>query len=115
MPLEGRLHLNIDTTHRKKHYAEMVSAALACDGVVLVAWQHQDIALKTKVGAAGISQEILNQTNTKQAFDVPLDWPAGSAGARYDLVFVFDRPSGSGPIGDFALFPQRLLAGDQPK
>jgi hypothetical protein len=77
MPLAARLRLNIDTTHRKKQYAEMASAALACDGVVLIAWQHQDIALKTKAGAAGISQEILKQTNTKQAFDVPRDWPAG--------------------------------------
>jgi hypothetical protein len=38
----------------------------------------------------------------------------GKAGApRYDLVFVFDRPSGSGAITGFTLFPQRLLAGDE--
>jgi hypothetical protein len=33
--------------------------------------------------------------------------------ARYDLVFVFDRPGGDGPITGFTLFPQQLLAGDQ--
>jgi hypothetical protein len=93
----------------------MVTAALACDGVVLIAWQHQDIALKTNAGAPGISQEILKQTSSKQAFDVPADWPTGSTGARYDLVFVFDRPNGSGPISNFAVVPQQLLAGDLSK
>jgi hypothetical protein len=110
--LAARLRLNINTTHRKSHYAEMVTAALACDGVVLIAWQHEDIALKTKAGAPGISQEILTQTSTKQMFDVPANWPTGPTGARYDLVFVFDRPNGSGAISDFALIPQQLLAGD---
>jgi hypothetical protein len=80
--------------------------------VVLIAWQHEDIALKTKAGAPGISQEILTQTSTKQMFDVPANWPTGPTGARYDLVFVFDRPNGSGAISDFALIPQQLLAGD---
>jgi hypothetical protein len=111
-PLAARLRLKIDTTHRKNHYAEMVMAALACDGVVLIAWQHQDIALKTNAGVPGISQEILKQTDTKQPFDVPVDWPTLSADARYDLVFVFDRPHGGGPISDFAVVPQQLLAGD---
>jgi hypothetical protein len=113
--LAARLGLNIDTTHRKSHYAEMVTAALACEGVVLIAWQHQDIALKTKAGAPGIGQKILTRTSTKQPFDVPVDWPTGSAGARYDLVFVFDRPRGIGPISDFAVVPQQLLAGDLSK
>jgi hypothetical protein len=115
MSLAARLTLKIDTTHRKSHYAKMVTAALACDGAVLIAWQHEDIPLKTKAGFAGISREILTQTGTTQAFDVPVNWPAGSTGARYDLVFVFDRPKGSGPISDFSIVPQQLLAGDLSK
>jgi hypothetical protein len=102
----------IDATHRKSHFAEMVTSALACDGAVLIAWQHEDIALTTKTGGPGISQEILTQTGTTGTFNIPMSWPTGPAGARYDLVFVFDRPSGSGPITGFTLFPQQLLAGD---
>jgi hypothetical protein len=112
--LAARLGLTIDTSHRKSRYAEMVTSALACDGVVLIAWQHEDIALTTKAGDPGISQEILTQTETAGAFNVPANWPAAPAGARYDLVFVFDRPSGSGPITGFTMFPQQLLAGDLP-
>ena len=88
----------------------MVKATLACEGVVLIAWQHEDIALTTKTGDPGISQVILTQTKTAGTLGVPPTWPD----ARYDLVFVFDRPSGSGPITAFTLFPQQLLAGDLP-
>jgi hypothetical protein len=112
--LATKLKLKIDTSYGKGHYAKMVTAALACDGPVLVAWQHQDIALATKTGGPGISREILSQTATTGTFNVPISWPSGSAGARYDLVFVFDRPSGSGPITGFTLFAQQLLAGDLP-
>jgi hypothetical protein len=109
-----KLGLTIDKSHRKKHYAEMLKAALACDGAVLIAWQHEDIALKRKTVDPGISQVILTETGTTKTFDIPTSWPVGPAGARYDLVFVFDRPSGSGPITAFTLFPQQLLAGDLP-
>ena len=110
--LAAKLGLAIDITHGKNRYAKMVTSALACDGVVLIAWQHQDIALKAKT-AAGISQEILTQTGTASTFNVPTHWPTDPVGgARYDLVFVFDRPSGHGPISGFTLFPQQLLAAD---
>jgi hypothetical protein len=51
---------------------------------------------------------------TTATLGVPASWPVGPACARYDLVFVFDRPSGRGPITGFTLFPQQLLAGDLP-
>ena len=92
----------------------MVTSALACDGAVLIAWQHEDIALTAKTGDPGISQEILTQTGTTGTFNIPASWPAGPKGARYDLVFVFDRPTGNGPITDFTLLAQQLLAGDLP-
>ena len=40
--------------------------------------------------------------------------PSGVGAARYDLVFVFDRPAGDGPIEKFSLAGQMLLAGDAP-
>jgi len=106
------LNLTTDISHGKSHYAKMVMAALPCDGAVLIAWQHEDIPLRTKTGDPGISAEILKQTGTTAAFAVPNSWPAGPAGARYDLVFVFDRPTGVGPITGFALISQQLLDGD---
>jgi hypothetical protein len=108
--LAARLGKTVDKSHRKRHYAKMVEEALACNGVVLIAWQHEDIALTTKTRDPGISQEILTQTGTAGTLGVPPTWP----GARYDLVFVFDRPSGTGPIMAFTLFPQQLLSGDLP-
>jgi hypothetical protein len=111
----GSTPMNIDQSFAKKDYKDMVAKALACDGVVLISWQHGDIALQNKKGKPGISQEILTQTGTdSKPLKIPSSWPTGPAGARYDLVFVFDRPSGSGPITGFALFAQMLLAGDAP-
>ena len=66
------------------------------------------------LGENGISQEILTQTGTTRTFNIPTSWPTGPAGARYDLVFVFDRPSGNGPMTGFTLLAQQLLAGDLP-
>jgi hypothetical protein len=112
--LAAKLSLSIDTSHGKNHYVKMMTSALACDGAVLIAWQHEYIPLATKTGVAGISQEILTQTGTTGTFNIPTSWPTGPAGARYDLVFVFDRPSGNGPITGFTLLAQQLLAGDLP-
>jgi len=112
--LAANLSLTIDASNGKNHYAKMVTSALACDGAVLIAWQHEDIALTTKTGGPGISQEILTQTGTTGTFNIPTSWPTGPAGARYDLVFVFDRPSGNGPMTGFTLLAQQLLAGDLP-
>ncbi len=113
--LAAALNLIIDASHKKNHFDKMVAAALACEGAVLIAWQHEDIPLKTKDGDPGISQCILTATDTPAGkFPIPATWPKGTQGARYDLVFVFDRPDGNGPITKFTLFPQRLLAGDEP-
>jgi hypothetical protein len=114
IPLAAKLGLDPNVSYGKSHYAKMVTTALACDGLVLISWQHEDIPLTTKTGDPGISQEILTQTRTTATLGVPTSWPVGPFGARYDLVFVFDRPTGSGPIISFTLFPQQLLAGDLP-
>jgi len=96
----SRLGLAIDTKGKRAKFQKMVDTALDCDGVVLIAWQHQDIPtigahLLARTGASGIT--------------LPAAWPDD----RYDLVWVFDRPAGSGPITAFSQVPQRLLAGDQ--
>jgi hypothetical protein len=95
--------LTINQSFSKKHYDQMVTAALACQGAVLIAWQHQDIP--------AIGQSILTQTNTPSgSIQIPTSWP----GSRYDLVWVFNRPGCSGPIASFSIFAQMLLAGDGP-
>jgi hypothetical protein len=109
IPVSAKLGLTTDTHYKKSHYAKMVEKALAKDGVVLIAWQHEDIPLLIKDGKQpGISQEILTQTQTTGTLGIPQTWPSG----RYDLVFVFDRPTGEGPIVKFSLIAQMLLAGD---
>lgn len=114
IPLSKRLGLTTNAHYDKNHYSEMVSDALACDGVVLIAWQHEDIPLQNKAGAPGLSQCILQQTNTTDnRLRIPSSWPKGPQGARYDLIWVFDRPTGLGSIASFTLVPQVLLAGDQ--
>jgi hypothetical protein len=114
-PLAAKLGLTIDIHDKKSHYDKMVTKALDRDGAVLIAWQHEDIALLTKDGQPGISQSILTQTQTSDGkFNIPQTWPSGPQGARYDLVFVFDRPAGTGPIENFSLIAQMLLAGDAP-
>ena len=87
---------------------DTVAEALLRDAAVPIAWQHQDIS--------GINQSILTQTRTPPGtFNIPKTWPADRRGAtRYDLVFVFDRPAGDGPIEKFSLVGQMSLAGDAP-
>jgi hypothetical protein len=96
-----KLDLAIDTKGKKAKFKEMADGALECDGVVLIAWQHQDIP--------AIGHHVLRHTRTS-GLAVPADWP----GERYDLVWVFDRPTGSGPVTAFRQVPQLLLAGDRP-
>jgi hypothetical protein len=111
----GSTPTTINQSFAKKDFKDMVAAAIACAGVVLISWQHEDIPWVDKKGKPGISQQILMQTGTDgNPFKIPQSWPSGPAGARYDLVWVFDRPSGTGPITGFTLFAQMLLAGDAP-
>jgi hypothetical protein len=117
------LGLTPNTSFADTAYDDMIEAALACQGAVLIAWQHEDIPLLSKTGSPGISQSILDHTDTPAAtssgWHIPKKWPkgplwqGGQPEARYDLVLVFDRPTGTGPITDFALYGQMLIAGDQ--
>lgn len=108
-----KLGLPVNTKHKRSDYPRMVQDALGEDGAVLICWQHQDIPLEADGNVPGISQCILADTGTQVKLGVPKSWPKGLNGvARYDLVWVFDRPSGTGPISGFKLFAQMLLPGD---
>jgi len=100
--VSAMLELPIDTEFKKDKYKKMADAALACDGVVLISWQHTDIP--------PMADHILEKTGTPAGtFAIPPKWD----GDRFDLVWVFDRPIGDGPITAFTQVPQLLLAGDE--
>jgi hypothetical protein len=83
----------LNTDFKKDDFAAMTTAAEATNGVVLIAWEHQDIP--------SIANQIVGNTTT-----VPQQWP----GDRFDVVWVFDR-QGSG--WNFSQVPQLLLSGDR--
>ncbi|HEU0051720.1 MAG TPA: hypothetical protein VFQ39_01040, partial [Longimicrobium sp.] len=90
-----KLGLAIDTSNLKGDETAVAQAAMACGGVALIAWQHQDIPT--------IANAIVGNDST-----VPQQWP----GDRFDLVWVFDlQPGGT---YSFTQVPQLLLAGDLP-
>jgi hypothetical protein len=73
---------------------KLVEAVIAADGPVLIAWEHEAIP--------DIGNVILGNKTT-----VPQKWP----GARFDLVWVFDRV-GASSAWNFAQVPQLVLSGD---
>lgn len=93
-PLALKLGLTIDDSHKSSDYADMVKAAIACAGNVLIAWQHEDIP--------DIGNTIVGNKTT-----VPQSWP----GDRFDVVWVFDYDTTTSGYG-FTQVPQLLLAGD---
>lgn len=95
-PLAGKLHLPIETKYPKGDEAGLVQATTTIGGIVLVAWEHE--------ATPEIAGLILGSNH-----NVPTRWP----GNRFDEVWVFDRPSGSG-TWSFAQVPQLLLPGDFP-
>ncbi|MBW4586150.1 hypothetical protein G7B40_024780 [Aetokthonos hydrillicola Thurmond2011] len=72
----------------------MVANALACDGVVLICWEHHEIP--------NIANQIVDNATT-----VPQEW----SGNRFDLIWVFDLDPTSGRYS-FKQVPLCLLAGD---
>ena len=92
-PLADRLGLTIQTPDKKDHFADVAQTAMQTTGVVLVAWEHQDIP--------GMANVILGNQSA------PQKWP----GDRFDLVWIFDRQR-DGTYA-FSQVPQNLLAGDR--
>ncbi len=91
-PLAEKLGIKINGHYMKQDEEDMLKDALGCDGIVLIAWQHQDIP--------GIANLILKNSTT-----APQTWP----GDRFDVVWVFDRHDDAYV---FSQIPQQLLAGD---
>ncbi|MCA9032537.1 MAG: histidine phosphatase family protein [Planctomycetaceae bacterium] len=112
--LAAKLDITAETSFSKSDYAKMVAYALSLNSTsdesctVLISWQHQDILPKDSDDS--IVTEIMKQTGTSSG-SLPI--PTGSwPGDRYDMVFVLDRPTGTGPMTSFTQVPQLLLAGD---
>jgi hypothetical protein len=87
-------HLNIK--HAKGDEKELAKDAVATDGVVLIAWEHNAII------------DIVNHITGDQK-TCPQTWPD----SRYDLVWVLDREPHSA-AWKFTQVPQMLLPGDKP-
>lgn len=77
---------------------EVATAAMACDGVVLISWEHKNIS------------KIVSFIPTENTGDVPPAWD----GQRFDLVWVFDLNEDRQQY-TFSQIPQLLLAGDSDK
>ncbi len=90
------LGLTLQTKYLKGDEADLAKAAVAANGPVLIAWEHEAIpdVLNAIVG---------NKTTC------PQKWP----GSRFDMVWVLDAKSS----GDwsFEQVPQLLLSGDSDK
>jgi hypothetical protein len=114
LPLSCKAGIRIIDSRASTDFQKMVTDLLSFDlakattCTLLIAWQHQDILPKKK-HADSIVSELIKQTGGQAPAQVPAGpWPE----ERYDLVFVFDRPSGSGPFTAFSQVPQMLLSGD---
>ncbi|MBI5426477.1 MAG: hypothetical protein HZA32_20570 [Opitutae bacterium] len=95
-PTSQLLGVAIDGSCLKGQEAALAARIVQCAGVVLVAWEHQDIPT--------IANAILGNSTT-----VPQKWP----GDRFDLVWIFDLNAATGKYA-FSQVPQMLLAGDSP-
>jgi hypothetical protein len=92
-PLAEKLKLDVKT-HKKSDLQKVAEDAMACGGVALIAWQHEDIP--------AIANIILGNETT-----VPQKW----TGSRFDVVWVFDLVAASGTYS-FSQVAQCLLEGD---
>jgi hypothetical protein len=77
-PLAEALKLTPVTTYTKGEEQALVDDALGRPGIVLICWQHENIA--------AIGNLIVGNNMT-----VPQSWPED----RYDLIYVFDRSTGN--------------------
>ena len=95
VPLSERLGVTLDEPFLQDELDQLVAALRACDGHVLVAWEHKRIPL------------IANQLVGTSA-GVPQVWPDD----RFDLVWVFEPVPGRSTYR-FRQVSQVLLAGDR--
>ena len=116
LPLAAMLNFDqttFDSTFSKKHFPDMVTAALKqSQSNVLICWQHEDILTSTKSDPPNhsIVDELLRQTKSDPTnLNLPKNpWP----GSRFDMVLVFTRDIATGHLTSFSQVPQMLLPGD---
>jgi hypothetical protein len=95
-PLAERLGLTIAEPFLQDVLDGLVAAVLACDGDVLVAWEHKRIPL--------IANRLVSDQTT-----VPQVWPDD----RYDVTWVLEPTLGLQQTFRLRQVPQLLLAGDR--
>ncbi len=96
-PLSERLGIAIDERFLKVEISALVAAIEACDGVVLVAWEHKMIPPLATALMADPSA-------------VPQLWPDD----RFDMVWVLEAAAGGAGF-TFRQQPELVLAGDSDR
>ena len=93
----------LNFTFDKGDEAALITSAMACPGVVLICWVHENIPRMA-------SQIPVNPTTP-----VPAAWPTDAQGyGRFDVVWLFEYDHTAGTYR-FSHLPQMLLAGDLPE
>jgi broad specificity phosphatase PhoE len=103
-PLAAKLGITINasvdgksvTQYASTDYPAMVTDAISRTGVVLIAWEHEDVP--------SIANQILGNKTV-----APQKWP----GSRFDVIWTFDLNS-SAKSYSFNQLPQLLLQSDLP-
>ncbi len=98
--LAQQLKLTPLTFDRTAPHHPEVDAALQAKGVVLIAWQHEDIP--------DIAAHIASKSGLTVSPAPPSPWPK----ERFDLVWVFDVVGSPPASWAFTQVPQLLLPGD---
>ena len=93
LELASQLNLSLNLGFRKGDEIGLAKAALAANGPVLIAWEHENIPMIVNAIAG-------NHTTC------PQKWPD----TRFDLVWILDQRAGGG--WDFTQVPQMALSGD---
>lgn len=80
--------------------ASMITSAMACPGVVLICWVHENIP------------RIASLIPANPTTPVPEKWPNDARGyGRFDVIWAFEFDHTAGTYR-FSQIPQMLLAGD---
>ena len=90
----------LNFTFDKGDEAAMIASAMACSGVVLICWVHENIP------------RIASAIQVNAVTPVPETWPTDAQrNGRFDVVWLFEFDNTTGTYR-FSHIPQELLAGD---
>lgn len=94
-PLAARLNVDVDLRFSKGGEADLAEAVAKLSGVVLICWQHEDIAA---IAAA----------LPRQSAPVPTDWPED----RFNVIYKFERADADAPWAFAQIVP--VMFADDP-